>query len=305
MKNCKLLKIWNWCTKIKKVIFLRLSYGKILNPKYAVGTSLKDICLNTAPLVVLGFGKNTGTTNDFPLVNRVNGRKDYQLLFIAEGQMDFIINNQKFTYGANTLILFRPGEPQIYNISEGSEATSYYIHFSGSKVEEYLKYYGINEQVIAFSKPFTWFERIFNEMDLNHKSPFREDICNSILMTLLGIIGGTLRSEQPLASGKFATLTHIMRQNCTKNYPIAKYADFLGYSEMHFIAFFKSHLGKTPHKYIVDHRMQVAKRLLLTTNDSIKSIAVQVGYPNSRYFSRVFAKYFKKTPSEFRQTEKK
>jgi len=38
---------------------------------------------------------------------------------------------------------------------------------------------------------------------------------------------------------------------------------------------------------------------------SIKSIAVQVGYPNSRYFSRVFAKYFKKTPSEFRQTEKK
>lgn len=279
---------------------MKMRYGKILNSEYAIGTTLKDISVDTAPLVVLAFGKNIGTLEDFKPVNRVNGRKDYQMIFIAEGQTDFIINNQKFTYGANTLVLFRPGEPQIYSATENSEFNYYFIHFSGSKAEEYLNYYGITEQVITFSKPFTWFERLFNEMDINHKNSFCEDVCNSILMTLLGIIGGTLRSELPLNSGKFATLTHMMRTNCTKNYPISKYADFLGYSEMYFIEIFKKYLHKTPHQYIIDHRLQIAKQLLLTTKDSVKSIAVQVGYPNPRYFSRVFSQKFKLTPSEFR-----
>ena len=272
----------------------------MLNQKYAVGTSLKNISVDTAPLVVLSFGKIVGTPADFEPVKRVDGRKDYQFIFIEKGCKDFVIKNQKFTYGENTLVLFRPGEPQIYNITEGFETTYYFIHFSGSEAEKLLEYYGITKQIITFSKPFAWFNTIFNEMDANHKNFFREDICNNLLTSLLGIIGGTLRSEYPLSSGRLATLTHMMRVNCTKNYPISKYADILGYSEVYFIEFFKQKLGKTPHQYIIDHRLQIAKQLLLTTKDSVKSIAVQVGYPNSRYFSRVFYKKFRLTPSEFR-----
>lgn len=281
-------------------MIMKLAHGNILNRKYADGVSIKNILVDTAPLVVLGFGKNWGNFEDFEPINRVDGRKDYQFIFIESGFMDFVINNQKFTYGKNTLVLFRPGEPQIYNLTEGTETKSYFIHFSGSEAEKLLDYYGITEQIITFSKPFAWFNTIFNEMESQINNPFKEDVCNNLLATLLGIIGGVLCSEHPNSPSSFQTLTHMMRANCTKNYPISKYADFLGYSEIYFIEFFKQKLGKTPHQYIIHHRLKIAKQLLLTTKDSVKSIAVQVGYPNSRYFSRVFYKKFRLTPSEFR-----
>ncbi len=281
---------------------MKMKYGKILNIEYANGTSLKNIAVDTAPLVVLSFGKNIGNAADFELVNRTEGRKDYQLLFIAEGQMIFTFGGRDVTYGPNTMVLFKPGEPQIYRVSpECDNAVRLFIHFSGSEVEKYLARYGIDRQVYSFVKPFSWFEQIFNEMDANHLCVFQEDISNSLLATLLAIIGSTLRMSQPLGDNKFSALTHMMRENCTKNYPISKYAEYLGYSEIHFIAYFKKQLKKTPHQYIVGHRMQIAKQLLLTTNEPVKSIAVQVGYPNSRYFSRVFFKHFRKTPTEFRQ----
>lgn len=278
---------------------LVLRYGKILNRSYYEGTSLKDIEVTTAPMVVLSYGRNVGTQKDFGPINRVNGRKDYQLLYISSGSMEFTLDNKKVTYGENTLILFRPGEPQIYGISPDVETTSCFIHFSGSEVEKFLERYSINQQVITFAKPFGWFEKIINDMDANSTYTFREDICNNLLAALLAIIGGILKEEQPIEKG-FSRITHMMRANCMYNYPISLYAERFGFSEIYFISFFKQKLGITPHKYIIRQRMQLAKTLLLTTKDSVKSIAVQVGYPNSRYFSRVFYKKFRLTPSEFR-----
>lgn len=53
---------------------------------------------------------------------------------------------------------------------------------------------------------------------------------------------------------------------------------------------FKKEFGCTVTDYIVRTRMTNAKKLLEETSVSIKNIALNVGFPNSSYFSRVFEK---------------
>ena len=59
--------------------------------------------------------------------------------------------------------------------------------------------------------------------------------------------------------------------------------------------------GKNVVAYVISLRMEKAKRLLLEQPDTlIGSVAEQCGFTDVAYFSRVFRRYYKKTPSQVR-----
>ena len=53
---------------------------------------------------------------------------------------------------------------------------------------------------------------------------------------------------------------------------------------------FRSAMGTSPMKYILDIRIRNAQTLLETTDYSISDIAALIGYDNPMYFSRLFRK---------------
>ncbi len=59
--------------------------------------------------------------------------------------------------------------------------------------------------------------------------------------------------------------------------------------------------GKTIVEMVNDRRMEAAKELLITTNQSIQFIAETVGIPDFNYFTKVFKKYEGVTPSDYRR----
>ena len=64
---------------------------------------------------------------------------------------------------------------------------------------------------------------------------------------------------------------------------------------------FKKHLGKTPHQYLVDVRLDNGRKLLLETDKAIGVIALETGFADHSHFSRVFTRRFGKTPSQVRR----
>lgn len=64
---------------------------------------------------------------------------------------------------------------------------------------------------------------------------------------------------------------------------------------------FKKETGATLYQYISGVRMEHAKFLLETTQDSISDISKNIGYPNSNSFTRAFKRYVNLTPQDFRQ----
>lgn len=79
-------------------------------------------------------------------------------------------------------------------------------------------------------------------------------------------------------------------------------ASSLGLSPVQFSRRFRNSVGINPHEYVTLLKLRHARVLLLETDDTIEDIAIQCGYSNGFYFSRIFSAKMKTSPSQFRKT---
>lgn len=64
---------------------------------------------------------------------------------------------------------------------------------------------------------------------------------------------------------------------------------------------FKKHTGKTISDYVIEKRIEEAKKLLKDPYVKVYEVSEKVGYKSKAHFSEIFKKYTGKTPKEFRQ----
>ena len=83
---------------------------------------------------------------------------------------------------------------------------------------------------------------------------------------------------------------------------VAEIADRVEFSESHFMRYFKENMGTSFVDYLRDYRLTMAARLLLVSDETILSIAVEVGFENLSYFNRAFKKKYGVTPREYRNS---
>lgn len=77
-------------------------------------------------------------------------------------------------------------------------------------------------------------------------------------------------------------------------------AKICGFSESHFMKFFKSNMSVSFIDYLNDYRLTMAARLLVSSSDSIVNIAAETGFDNLSYFNRLFKRKYGCTPTVFR-----
>ena len=77
-----------------------------------------------------------------------------------------------------------------------------------------------------------------------------------------------------------------------------------GYSKSSFCRVFKAVTGDTFHNTLNRHRVEIARDLLLSTNQPVEKIAEQIGYPDAKSFCRVFKKLTGVSAGSYRKKEK-
>ena len=82
---------------------------------------------------------------------------------------------------------------------------------------------------------------------------------------------------------------------------VQKVAGVLHMSESSFRSLFKEAMRMPFKEYITFLRLTKAKKLLLTTEDSINTIANLSGYTNMNQFYKVFHKFVFMSPAEYRK----
>jgi len=84
-----------------------------------------------------------------------------------------------------------------------------------------------------------------------------------------------------------------------QNISSAELADELAISLRQLQRIFKEKLDTTPTNFITTLKMEEAAKMLLKSNNNISEIAYALGFTDPAYFTRLFKKYFGKSPSEF------
>lgn len=99
---------------------------------------------------------------------------------------------------------------------------------------------------------------------------------------------------------KLKTVIKYVELNYASPMTIAQMADLAGFSESHFMKYFKQTMGVPFTSYLNSYRLTMAGRLLLQSDDTILSIAAEVGFDNLSYFNRAFKRQYGMTPSAYR-----
>lgn len=79
-------------------------------------------------------------------------------------------------------------------------------------------------------------------------------------------------------------------------------AQIAGVSTFHFARMFKIETGVSPYRYVIIHRVQKAKSLLVNSKLSLAEIAYQVGFSSQSHMSSSFRKIVGTSPGKYRKS---
>lgn len=107
-------------------------------------------------------------------------------------------------------------------------------------------------------------------------------------------------SDIQTKSKTFDALLAYVQRNVMHDITLRNIADACGCSESTAAHLFKKYTNRTIKEYILDSRIEYAKKLLRTSDISITNIALLCGFSNSNYFSSVFKKLTGNSPTHYR-----
>ncbi|HLT80338.1 MAG TPA: AraC family transcriptional regulator [Cyclobacteriaceae bacterium] len=96
-------------------------------------------------------------------------------------------------------------------------------------------------------------------------------------------------------------LPAIMEQFFMSNMSLAEYARLCARSLSAFKAEFQEVYGMSPGKWLISKRLEFARHLLETTEESISDITLRSGFKNTSHFVRLFKETYGKPPLQYRQ----
>jgi AraC family transcriptional regulator len=94
---------------------------------------------------------------------------------------------------------------------------------------------------------------------------------------------------------------NYLAANCHLDIDNERLARMASYSPWHFIRAFRAAYQETPHAYLVDQRLQRARRLLRTSPLAVAEVALASGFENRCAFSRLFRQRFGMTAGALRR----
>ncbi len=281
-------------------MYINVAYVDEQNP------NLEDL---SVPLRINNCGYYRVHTTPVIETPHPEGRNDYQLLYIAAGKGEFYFKGSKeptiVTKG--NMILFRPGEPQVYYYYAVDKTEVYWVHFTGWKVEEYLERYELPHDENVFytgvSPDYPW---IYNQMirELQLQRVNHEDMISLYMHHIFITINRYIKEGRETKNDTINDIeraAHYFKDNYNKQISIEQYAEEHLMSVNWFIHSFKSVMKMSPMQYIISLRIAMAKGYLENSTKNIAEISNEVGYENALYFSRLFRKYTGMTPTEYRK----
>jgi len=123
-----------------------------------------------------------------------------------------------------------------------------------------------------------------------------------LLVTYCGIeLPEATLNGRKLSETAIRTVCDFIEEHLCTQITLEDLAALVYLSPFHFARCFKASMGLAPHQYIIARRMELAKRLVLTTTLNVAEIAWSIGYENISHFRRLFTMHSGVTPGVIRR----
>ena len=258
---------------------------------------------------------------DFELVPP-HWHDEMEIIYIKKGCGIVNVDFKEYHVNALSLVFILPG--QLHSIEQYEDETMEYENIifdysmllskkKDSVYEDFLKplTHGKITVPTVFSQVYPYFTDLVSPIDAcdeicKTKPQGYQLFIKSMLFQFFFILDNRCRNlTTPKNNRKTIDKMKIILKYVENNYAnkitISEIADVIGFSESHFMRYFKETMGTSFIEYLKDYRLTMAARLLQSSEDSILNISAEVGFDNLSYFNRSFKARYGMTPRQYRK----
>ena len=258
---------------------------------------------------------------DFPCVP-LHWHDEMELIYIKKGIGRITVDFREYKVTGPSLVLILPG--QLHSIDPFNEEAMEYenIIFSPNMLVSRQNDVTATDFLLplitgkitvptVFTPVYPYYEDIIAPIDAcdeicKTKPQGYELYVKSQLFHLFCILDNRCRNltttgKNKKTLDKMKIVLKYIENNYMQKITIGDIAAAVGFSESHFMRYFKETMGTSFVEYLRDYRLTIASRLLTSSDSSILNIAAETGFENLSYFNRVFKEKYKMTPRQFRK----
>ena len=238
--------------------------------------------------------------------------ENHALFLLTGGAVEKTIGHQAYTLSAHDLVVIPA--LQIFSLATiRSDTTGYMCFFSNETLIgatndtdfDFLKL--TNNPFIALSATQTGFlTNIFERLTMEYaeSGASRTDLIRPYLLALLAEINrayvGTTPARTDASDRLMQGFMNLLNIHIRQKHQVAQYADLLNVSPNHLNKVIKARTGRSPSVWIDERRVLEAKVWLFQSTLTIGQIATELGFDDQSNFGKLFRKYARVSPSQFR-----
>jgi AraC family transcriptional regulator, transcriptional activator of pobA len=249
-------------------------------------------------------------------------RQNFFEISFTEGlNSDCMIDDRRFQQENDSLLFVSPGQINSWNVKNSDNSVRGYMAYFkpellgagelSCEVFSTFRFFNLNSLPVYYLKPeqkgiFTdLFRRLYEEYN-----QFREGSIEIITSYLAILLNEAKRNLEPefRVNGNLSRIEEItyqfenlIKSEYRKRLTINEYAERLYISPSYLREAVKQSTGKPAYKLIREYQILEAKSLLIQSEKTVKSIALELGFDDSSNFVKFFKKYAGLTPLSYRE----
>jgi AraC-like DNA-binding protein len=265
------------------------------------------------PAVRFLYVSHIGTFPTAPnhYVERKNGAPETLLIYCLSGKGTLHLGKAVFPIEPGHVLLIPPHTPHRYEADEQDPWSIFWIHFSGTGAADCLAGLGVTADHPLLYVPDralmqTLFENTYACLNYHYTEAGLLAMSGELLR-LIGQIklhGRSRREQQQAAYDRILSTVDFMQRHLDMPLSLAEMADRAGQSVSYYCRLFKQRTGQAPMNYFLQLKVRKACELLDHTRLNVKEIALELGYDDPYYFSRLFKKIQGCSPAVYRTLTK-
>lgn len=237
------------------------------------------------------------------------------LILVLEGTLFITQSEKRFEVSAGQYIFLKAGEEHYGHRATEGKLSYMWVHFCNSASTNIIS----SDEIPAFPEAFSYFlpeygactlpqraNMLFYQlMDFSrHDGLYSKEILSCsldlILMEITQEFIDSAKKENSYTSTVVFTASEWIRSNCHRQITIHDMAEAVHYNAEYLSSLFKKETGLTLVQYLNKTRIEISKNLLSSNNISIKEAAYSCGFPDEKYYMKIFKRFEGMTPMQYK-----